>query len=165
MRNFYSILILIVVLLTCIPRAFAQQDDATAKQQLKSIEIAYIARTLDLTPDEAQKFWPVYNNYRGEIDQLIADKQRNRKLNDKANRGLDADAIARSNMDKDLGYDKRMLDIKTRYTAEFQRVLPARKAGAVFSSEQEFRRMMIRHLNSNKRSQRINQQQLTQPKH
>ncbi|SHK99836.1 hypothetical protein SAMN05444266_101854 [Chitinophaga jiangningensis] len=164
MRNFYSILIFIAVLLTCIPRAFAQQDDA-AKQQLKSIEIAYIARTLDLTPDEAQKFWPVYNNYRGEIDQLIADKQRNKKLNDKAARGLDADAIARSNMDKDLGYDKRMLDIKTRYTAEFQRVLPARKASAVFSSEQEFRRMMIRHLNSNKRAQRINQQQFQKPKH
>ncbi|MBV8255207.1 MAG: hypothetical protein JO154_21575 [Chitinophaga sp.] len=162
MKQFSNILILAIVMLTSIPHAFAQDEDAGKK--LKSIQVAYIAKNLNLTPEEAEKFWPVYNNYRTEMDQLIADKERNKAIDTKSTRSADADAIARSNMDKDLSYDKRFLDIKTKYTAEFQRVLPASKASAVFNSEKEFRRIMIKHLQNSQQINRLNNQQL-RPRH
>jgi hypothetical protein len=34
---------------------------------MRALVIAYITRELDLTPELAQKFWPVYNAYEKEI--------------------------------------------------------------------------------------------------
>ena len=39
-------------------------------QQLESLKIAFISKQLDLNPDEAQKFWPVFNQYSKELRQL-----------------------------------------------------------------------------------------------
>ncbi|MFB6455468.1 hypothetical protein ACE38W_09385 [Chitinophaga sp. Hz27] len=165
MKQFSKIWIIVVVLLTSItPHIFAQEDEA---EKLKALQVAFLASKLNLTKQEAQQFWPVYNNYRGEIDQLLADKARNKNIDTKMDHAVDADAIARNNMDKDLNYDKRYLDIKTRYTAEFQRVLPARKAGQVFNREKEFRNMMISRLGNVRQEQRINRlnQQQVRPRH
>ncbi|RAJ75170.1 hypothetical protein CLV59_110219 [Chitinophaga dinghuensis] len=153
---------LAIVMLTGITNVFAQEDDAGKK--LKSIQVAFMARNLKLTPEEADRFWPVYNNYRNEMDQLVADKERDKSIDVKSTHSADADAVARNNMDKDLSYDKRFLDIKTKYTAEFQRVLPASKASAVFNSEKEFRRIMIKHLQNSQKINRMNNQQL-RPRH
>ncbi len=158
MKQFSTILMLAIVMLTGITNVFAQEDDAGKK--LKSIQVAFMARNLKLTPEEADRFWPVYNNYRNEMDQLVADKERDKAIDVKSTHSADADAVARSNMDKDLSYDKRFLDIKTKYTAEFQRVLPASKASAVFNSEKEFRRIMIKHLQNSQKINRMNNQQL-----
>jgi hypothetical protein len=36
-------------------------------EQIKAIEIGYFTKELNLTPDEAQKFWPVFNQYKDEV--------------------------------------------------------------------------------------------------
>ncbi|NIG52913.1 hypothetical protein [Chitinophaga sp. Cy-1792] len=167
MKQFSKIWFLVVVMLISItPHIFAQEDDA---EKLKSLQVAFLASKLNLTPQEAQQFWPVYNNYRSEIDQLLADKARNKNIDAKMDHASDADAVARNSMDKDLNFDKRYLDIKTKYTAEFQRVLPARKAGQVFNSEKEFRHLVISRLSSNAQQQqrinRLNQQQMRTGRH
>ncbi|CAL1521612.1 hypothetical protein [Chitinophaga sp. MM2321] len=152
MKSYNIIWIILFVLLAATRAGSAQQqlqtDDATEK--IKALQMDYLAKKLDLSPDEAQKFWPVYKNYTQEVELLIAERH-NKKQPEKISGG-NADDIAKTSMDKELGYEKRMLDIRSRYTHEFQRVLPARKAGVVFKSEREFRSLMINHLNN----QRIN---------
>ncbi len=39
-------------------------------QDIETLKIAFISKQLDLTPDEAQKFWPVYNQYSKELKQM-----------------------------------------------------------------------------------------------
>ncbi|MCW3462909.1 hypothetical protein [Chitinophaga nivalis] len=142
-----------LVLCTASRTSSAQQQTVAAdeaKEKIKAIQIKYLAQKLDLTAEEAQKFWPVYDNYTREVELLIAERHQ-RKQQEKIS-GPDADNIARTNMDKELDYEKKMLDIRSRYTSEFQRVLPGRKAGMVFKSEREFRSIMLNHL----RNQRLN---------
>ena len=31
--------------------------------RLEALKIAYITKKMDLSPEEAQKFWPIYNQY------------------------------------------------------------------------------------------------------
>jgi len=147
MKRFYFIWITMFVLLTQ-PRVSNAQQTASesAAEKIKAIQIQYLSQKLSLTPEEAQKFWPVYNNYTHEVEQLIAERHQKRDLEKTASDN--ADDAARKNMDKELKYEKRMLDIKSRYSAEFQRVLPGRKAGMVFKSEREFRTIMVNHLNT-----------------
>ncbi|WP_343700097.1 hypothetical protein [Chitinophaga sp.] len=126
----------------------ADQSDAASKQdKIKALEIAYISKELDLTPEEAQKFWPVYNKYSREVNTLIAErKKKNQELKGKPR----TDAAATATLDKELDYEKKMLEIKTRYRQEFSKVLPARKVGNLYRAEREFRGMMIRQLKERK---------------
>ena len=42
--------------------------DPQNKEKLESARIAYFTSRMDLTPDEAAKFWPVYKEYRKAMD-------------------------------------------------------------------------------------------------
>ena len=126
----------------------ADPADAASKQdKIKALEVTYISRELDLTPEEAQKFWPVYNKYSREVHQLINErKKKTQELKGQPR----TDQIAEATLDKELNYEKKMLDIKTRYREEFSKVLPARKVGNLYRAEREFRGMMIRQLKERK---------------
>jgi hypothetical protein len=39
------------------------QDKENRWEQIKALKTAYITEGLNLTPEEAQKFWPVYNRF------------------------------------------------------------------------------------------------------
>ncbi len=150
--NFITIGIVLLMLTSAITQAQKPTTDEAA-EKIKSLQMQYLSQKLNLSAEEAEKFWPVYKNYTKEVETLIAEHHNKRQQDKQLS---DPDDIARRNMDNDLGYEKRMYDIRSRYTNEFQRVLPARKAGAVFKSEREFRNIMINHLN-NQRLNRINQ--------
>ncbi|RFS22632.1 hypothetical protein DVR12_12605 [Chitinophaga silvatica] len=148
--NFIWCAILLLLTATSISRAQQPAADEAA-EKIKAIQIQYLTKKLDLTSEEAQKFLPVYNNYTREVDQLIAEHRQ--KLDQDH---LTPDEAGKKNMDKELSYQKRMLDIRSRYSTEFQKVLPGRKAGMVFKSEREFRNIMVIHLN-NQRMNRMGQ--------
>jgi hypothetical protein len=46
----------------------AQQPEK--KEALEALFAAFVTRQLNLTPDEAQKFWPIYNQYDTESRKL-----------------------------------------------------------------------------------------------
>jgi hypothetical protein len=150
MRHLYFIWILISILFSSTIIGKGQQRaEPDAKEKIKSLQIAYLAKRLDLTTEEAEKFLPIYNNYSHEVEELIAE----RRLKNKQKEHLsNDDNAAREAMDKELNYEKKMLDIKTRYTREFMKVLPPRKAGGVFKSEREFRSLMINQLRERQNS-------------
>jgi len=132
----------IVGLLLCLcMQARAQDNDNPAlRDKIRSAEVAYLAQQLDLTPEEAQKFWPIYNNYTREVEQLIIERRRSRQQDKKD------DAAARQALDKEMDIEQKMLDVRKRYNQEFLKALPARKASNVFKVEREFRGQLIRQL-------------------
>jgi heterodisulfide reductase subunit B len=135
----------------------AAQEDAAAKQdKIKALELLYISRELDLTSQEAEKFWPVYKKYSKEVNELLAERKRKAKELKGQPR---TDAIAEEALDKELGYERRMLEIKTSYKQEFMKILPARKVGNIYRSEREFRAMMIRQLKERKDNRMLRKRQ------
>jgi hypothetical protein len=45
------------------------------RAQLESFKIQFITRKLDLTPEEAEKFWPVYNEQKDASKKLMQEKK------------------------------------------------------------------------------------------
>ena len=41
--------------------------------RIESMKVAYITNKLDLTPEEARKFWPVYNSWQNKKEELWKD--------------------------------------------------------------------------------------------
>ncbi|KAA2244480.1 hypothetical protein F0L74_00415 [Chitinophaga agrisoli] len=144
MKHFNISGFIVALLLFLSVRAGAQQqpgDDPALKDKIRAAQIAYLSKQLDLTPDEAQKFWPLYNNYTHEVEQLIAERRRNRQVDKKD------DAAARQNLDKEMDLEQRMVNVRKRYKQEFLKALPPGKAGSVFKAEREFRMQLVRQLN------------------
>jgi hypothetical protein len=55
-------LIAIILLLGFSNNAFAQRPQVD-QEKLQSARIAFITTRLDLKPEQAEKFWPIYNQY------------------------------------------------------------------------------------------------------
>jgi hypothetical protein len=142
MKKLYTIsLLFILTLLSMTITGYAQQgSDAELRDRIRAAQIAYLSQKLDLTPDEAQKFWPLYNQYTKEVELLIAERRNT------GAKQADHPEKPQQGGDKELGYERRMLDIKTHYDKEFQKVLPTAKAGNVFRTEREFRSQLVRSL-------------------
>ena len=55
-----SIQTLAALFLMCSITFYSQE---TKNEKIKSLKIAHITKTLDLTTSEAEKFWPIYNTF------------------------------------------------------------------------------------------------------
>lgn len=122
--------------------AVRAQDEAQnpGLERIRAAQIAYLSKELDLSPEEAQKFWPVYNQYSKEVETLIAERKRTMK--DLRQNPDPADPTAQAT--QDLKYQQRMLDIKTRYKDQFVKVLPAQKVNTLYRAERDFRQALLR---------------------
>jgi hypothetical protein len=113
-----------IFLLFCMG-AQAQQEDQLnerAGEKLQAMEVAYLTRELNLSPEDAQKFWPVFNKYRDEVRSVWTD----RTLTDPLDR------------------QQKVLNIRKQYRTDFSRVLSPDRANRVFSAEDQFRQLVRR---------------------
>jgi hypothetical protein len=131
MKNWIYSLIISLSLTTS---AFAQPAN------IESVRAAFITQKLELTPEESQKFWPVYNSYHQEMKQLATKKNQLRK-SFKQNGAAPADG---------LEIETQMLELRKRYRQEFSKVLPIQKAAMVYPVEREFRQHLLETLKEKK---------------
>jgi hypothetical protein len=108
--------------------------------QIESVRAAFITQKLELTPEESQKFWPVFNNYQHELQQLVSRKNQQRR---------DSKESGAQPVDE-LKIESDILDLRKRYREEFLKVLPSQKAAMVYPVEREFRQQLIEHLKNKK---------------
>ena len=52
-----------------------QDDELSRKEKIKRLKIAFITKELDLTVDQSEKFWPVYN----ELESKVEDEKKARR--------------------------------------------------------------------------------------
>ena len=105
--------------------AMAQQEEALggkAGEKLQAMEVAYLTRELDLSPEDAQKFWPVFNKYREEVKSTATDPT----LTDPLDR------------------QQKVLNIRKQYRNDFSRVLNPERGNKVFAAEDQFRQLVRR---------------------
>ena len=108
----------------------AQDNKENRYEKIQSLKIAFITQKLELTADEAQKFWPVYNRYETEIRQVYKDNKS----------GGDA-----------LDNEEKLLTVKKKYRVEFIKIIGAIKTNSLFNAEKEFRGVLMRHLKDKSR--------------
>src|ERR1035441_8570820 len=87
MKPNHSIRFFLALMLFC-PFAMFAQDKTDRKDKIETMHIAYLTQKLDLTPAEAEKFWPVYNQYKADMEQLRKQRMDNIEAVKKAD-GID----------------------------------------------------------------------------
>ena len=91
-------------------------------KKIQAMEMAFITKELNLNPDEAQRFWPIFNQYRSEMKGLSGIK----------------------NTGDHLEKQQKMLDIRKKYRDDFTKVMTHERANKVFGAEDEFKSLVRR---------------------
>src|SRR4249919_3559348 len=106
--------------------------------RLEALKIAYITNKLNLSPEEAQKFWPIYNQYALELK--VA---RLKAINNKSS---------------EIELDENILNIRKKYSVLFSQVLPPAKVDTFFKSEKEFGHFVEKEIERRQLRQQFKQQ-------
>ena len=97
--------------------AMAQVRERPREGALEAMKIAFITKRLNLSPEEAQRFWPIYNQYAGEVRKAYIDYR------DKPD---------------EIGLDEALLNIRKKYSTEFTKALSPDKVNQFFRAEKDF---------------------------
>lgn len=125
---------------------FAQQK-GNWQERIKSEKIAFITAELDLTPEEAQVFWPVYNQIE---KKALESQQAVRAAYHALVQALKSDTATDKDIDKLLDdYLAAKLAQKNSGkddAAKFRKVLSSKKVAKLYVAEEKFRRHHIRNI-------------------
>src|SRR5579862_3799484 len=101
------------------PTSQKQLDIAAARAQRK----ATVGANMNLTSDEASKFWPVYDAYEKSMDRI--EDRHVKELKDFAAKYNNlSDADAQKKLDEVIAIQQARLDVQKEYIPQFRAVIP-----------------------------------------
>lgn len=126
---------------------FAQHcdDNCKKKEQIKAQKVAFITDKLQLTVDEAQQFWPVYNELNkktDEIDKQIKGIVQNFKKNKETLSNTEIESLSDKMMELEASCSKLDQD----YYLKFKKILPIRKIMELNQAERQFKHELLQQL-------------------
>lgn len=136
--------LVILVIFSISSQAQKHQKCLQHRKQIKAERVAFITDALDLSVKEAQKFWPLYNDYNKNIEELRDKKHsemaevrssKNAELNEK-----DYQDFLKQNM----FYIEEETKLKKKYQADLLKVFTAKKIFLLYKSEKQFKRKLIK---------------------
>ncbi|MGB3587195.1 MAG: hypothetical protein WBA23_11675 [Tunicatimonas sp.] len=125
---------------------------ALAQRPIEKIEtarIAFLTERLSLTPETAQQFWPVYNQWDEQRRELKREEFKLRRLGrtDELN-----DEMAQEHIDEYFSLKERQLDLEKEMATELSKVLSSTQMLQLIRAEADFQRTILRKLGERRRS-------------
>lgn len=119
--------------------ADAQRDDREMKERYEAMKIAFISERLELTPAEAQTFWPLYNAYE---DQLKTLKEKYKRPEKKVTDLSESESLELIN--NRFKRDEEKLAIMKNFATQLDGVLSNNKIARLIFIEEEFKSKMLK---------------------
>ena len=141
-KIFYSTKCCVLFLLFNITSSFVVAQRHT-HEKLESVRIALITERLALTPETAQKFWPIYNQINDERTKLKRDGFRWHRADDTA---ALTNKQAQEHIDAYFDLKKRELTLEEDAIDKYATVLSPVQVLQLLKVERDFQRMMLKQL-------------------
>lgn len=135
-------LLLIIILLLSI-HSFAQPTMGEKKEQIKALKVGFITNELSLTPDEAAKFWPIYNAF--DDKQFELRHQKMRAFKNRMDGDLDkmSDKEASALLAQMENNEDELCQSRKKFIASLKGVLPPIKIIKLKKAEDDFNRKLL----------------------
>jgi hypothetical protein len=109
--------------------------------QLDNARIAFITSRLTLSQDQAQRFWPVYNEFTAKRRELNRTARQLRLAT--TNNAALTDAQLRDNFTQDFGIRQQQLNLDKDYFERAQKVLSLRQLAQLYQAERDFTKEVL----------------------
>jgi hypothetical protein len=107
------------------------------RERIEAQRVAFITQHLNLTSSEAEKFWPIYNEYKNGLKDMRDDFER-------PNFETLTDDEANTLIEKHLQQEERKLELKRTMLTKLSKVVSPTKVVMLQKAEMEFNRELLR---------------------
>lgn len=145
MKNIKRIAVLgLIFLLSTTVFGQPKKGNKPNQEKIKAMKIGFITEKLNLTTQEAQKFWPVYNEFENKMDKFRKQRREDHK---KYMSILEKnDAEIEKMVDNYIIIQQKELDVKKEYHAKFKTVLPIKKVAQLYIANEQFKRELLKRI-------------------
>ncbi|WP_139957899.1 hypothetical protein [Flavicella sediminum] len=148
----HTIKLFIASLLFCSTFLSAQKNGHLSFSKVRALKVNFISTELDLTPEEAEKFWVLYNEYEKQNKllksvELTSIKQEVDSAGDVANL---SDEKAKQLANKFIGIDSKRVRNKKAFFKKLESFLPPKKILKLHLAEINFNQSLLKRLRKKK---------------
>ena len=95
-------------------------------ERIEALKVAFITKQLQLTSQEAQKFWPVYNGYENEMKSMVRDH--------------------RQKGGSEIELEEKILNMHKKYKPDFLKVISEDKFNKLMTAERAWGELLRKEL-------------------
>ncbi len=146
-----------LLLLLAFSPARAQQGGSQPRlERIEAARVAYLTEKLSLTSEQAQRFWPVYNEY--------TDKRRSLRKQGRPGgpRRPDfatmSDKEIREAINDQFATRQSELNLEKEYLDKFQKVISLRQVALLYQAERDFTKELLKRLDGRRPGARPSEQ-------
>ena len=121
------------------------QGGTSKKEALEALKVAFITQRLNLTPEEAQVFWPIYNQFETETETLRK-KRREEKVAAMDDVSKLSDKEIEKLVDGEIIFRQQELDIIKKYHAQFKKILPIKKVALLYKAQEDYKKELLKQI-------------------
>lgn len=140
MKKNKLVLIIIFLLST---HLFAQPSRGEKKEQIKALKVGFITNELGLTPDEATKFWPIYNTFDDKQFELRHEKMKAFKERMDADLDKMSEKEASALLAQMESNEDELNQLRKKFINSLKGVLPSVKIIKLKKAEDDFNRKLL----------------------
>lgn len=142
MKNFKLLFLLVFSLISL---GTHSQEKSPNKEKIKELKIAFLTEQLNLTIEEAEKFWPIYNKHDAILRKIRIDENSKirRKIKDAGSLDNISDEDSEKLVKEKLEIDNRLLKENKSFIKELSTFLPFNKILKFHIAERKFGRKLL----------------------
>jgi Spy/CpxP family protein refolding chaperone len=125
--------------------------------KIKSLKVGFITQELELTSQEAEKFWPVFNEYDKQMSQLNEERIESLKKLYTLSSDASEDEI-QALIQKGFKAERSITELREKFHKKFVAILPLYKVAKLYAVELEFQRKVMQHIRSGKKRMHTEEQ-------
>lgn len=118
------------------------QPLGSKREKIESLRVTFITQKINLTTQEAQAFWPLYNEMNDKIEAVR--KSFRSQYNKNTNYNFATDKEAEAYLNAELTLKQKEFEIYKEYDEKFRKVLPVKKVAALRRAEEDFKKEIIK---------------------
>ncbi len=115
----------------------AQGGKEQIKDRIKAKRVAFITDKLELSSQEAQVFWPLYNGFKEKERALREDLRPSKKIAEMTDQEVE------QLLEDRLDNEEELLAAKREFLKEAKQVLPIKKLAKLYRAERRFKEMVL----------------------
>ena len=114
------------------------------RDKIKEFKIAFITERLDLSSEEAQNFWPIYNAHEEKVENFR--KNELRDVKEAMRRGNLSESDAQKILDKFMAVQDKLHEANKQLVKDLNKVIPPQKIIALKAAEEAFKKVLVEKL-------------------
>jgi hypothetical protein len=145
------IIFLLIILIYPVTKSVGQN---TNLEKLNNYKIGFFTKKLNLTSEEAEKFWPVYNKYQGQRNQIQLEKMKlNRTFNQ--NESTLSDKQLEEMGDKYVDCIVQESALAVTFHKKLKTVLSPAKVIMYYQAENQYKVQLLNELQNQRQQQKL----------